>query len=45
MGPILGYTVVSCKFVVNNIDIASGTSDTMIASAIIGAVQVKVHFK
>jgi hypothetical protein len=40
VGPILGYSVVSCKFTVHSIIVARGTSETMVASAIVGAVQV-----
>ena len=42
VGPVLGYSVVSCKFTIQNIAIGRGTSETMIASAIVSAVQVIV---
>ena len=42
VGPILGYSVVSCKFVIHSITVGRGTSETMIVSAVISAVQVKL---
>jgi translation elongation factor EF-G len=41
VGPVVGYSVVSCHFTVHSITVGRGTSDTMIASAIVGAVQVQ----
>jgi translation elongation factor EF-G len=41
VGPVVGYSVVSCHFTVHSITVGRGTSDTMIASAIVGAVQVE----
>ena len=41
IGPILGYSVVSCKFTILSINVSRGISETMIASAIVGAVQVR----
>jgi hypothetical protein len=37
----LGYSVVSCKFTILSINVSRGISETMIASAIVGAVQVR----
>jgi len=41
LGPILGYSIISCSFKIFDLTVERGTSETIVSSAIIAGVQVR----